>query len=87
MSDENQLEKLLTQILANEADPELVRIRRLMLERVALESDVKPSRIPAPLNITEIGGYINLLTKYELKGLRQQTIASILGLPMQTPTE
>ena len=37
-------------------------------------------RIPAPLNITEIGGYYNLLSGDDV--MRRQLLASILGLPL-----
>ncbi len=41
---------------------------------------VRPaSGVPAPLNITEIGGYINLLRKDE--HMLSLLLASILGLP------
>lgn len=54
------------------------------------ETQVKPSRIPAPLNITEVGGYFNLIEQVETTdpALQNQKarmqlalIASALGLP------
>lgn len=90
------------------------KLKMQILRRIALESDVKPARIPAPLNITEIGGYINLMRKLKKEEMAQkiellrllkdsndsknvessaydkmleQTLTSILGLPVQTPTE
>jgi len=44
-----------------------------------------PSRIPAPRNITEIGGYINLLETLNQPELRAQTLASILGVAGSNP--
>ena len=53
----------ISQILQNEASEDTLKIKNKILERIALEADVKASSIPAPLNITQIGGYINLLRK------------------------
>ena len=90
----------ISQILQNEASEETLKIKNKILERIALEADVKASRIPAPLNITQIGGYINLLRKLDkeeqerqikqktaYQHMLEQTLTSILGLPVQPPTE
>lgn len=77
------IESLAAQLLENENSPEMLAIKRQMLRRVAMESDVKASRIPAPLNITEIGGYLNLLEKINSQDMIRQTLISILGLPVQ----
>lgn len=77
------IESLAAQLLENENSPEMLAIKRQMLRRVAMESDVKASRIPAPLNITEIGGYLNLLEKINSQDMIRQTLTSILGLPVQ----
>ncbi len=47
---------------------------------MALEGDVVPSRIPAPLDITQIGGYLNLLTDLKETAMRSRVLASILGV-------
>lgn len=47
---------------------------------MALEGDVVPSRVPAPLNITQIGGYLNLLTNLNETAMRSQVLAGILGV-------
>lgn len=90
-----ELNDLLDKILEKELSPDMMKLKLRILERIANESDVKPSRIPAPMNITEIGGYINLLRKLD-KELQQKnqaytrmledTLTSILGLPVQPPT-
>jgi len=49
------------------------------LRRLATETEFVPPRVPAPRNITEIGGYINLLRKDER--MLSLLLASILGLP------
>ena len=67
------VEKLLTQ----ESSEEMVELRKMLLRRLATET--VPPRVPAPRNITEIGGYINLLRKDER--MLSLLLASILGLP------
>ncbi|MDL2322673.1 hypothetical protein LJC52_01660 [Bacteroidales bacterium OttesenSCG-928-A17] len=87
MENSNYLSELAAKLLEQETSEEMAEIRRLIYRRIATESDIKPSRIPAPLNITEIGGYFNLLAKLNQQEMLRQTLASILGLPMQSPTE
>lgn len=87
MANENYLSELVTRLLEQETSEEMAEIKRMIYRRIATESDIKPSRIPAPLNITEIGGYFNLLMKINQQEMLRQTLASILGLPMQPPTE
>ncbi len=105
------LQDIAAKLLEQEASPEMQKLKMQILRRIALESDVKPARIPAPLNITEIGGYINLMRKLKKEEMSQkiellrllkegeniessaydkmleQTLTSILGLPVQTPIE
>lgn len=69
-------------ILKQENSPEMQAIKLRIYERIAEESDVKPSRIPPPKNITELGGYYNLLTKLDDQKMQRRLIASALGLPM-----
>jgi hypothetical protein len=52
----------------------------MILRRMALEGDVIGSRIPPPRNISEIGGYLNLLTTLKEDAMREQTLAGILGV-------
>ncbi len=81
----------ITQILQNESAPEVQILRNELMRRIVEETEVKPTRIPAPLNITEVGGYYNLISdlqakseEMELKKLKMQMsmIASALGLPV-----
>ena len=105
------LQEIAAKLLEQEASPEMQKLKMQILRRIALESDVKSARIPAPLNITEIGGYINLMRKLKKEEMSQkiellrllkegeniessaydkmleQTLTSILGLPVQTPIE
>ncbi|HEY7816080.1 MAG TPA: hypothetical protein VIC62_22735, partial [Nakamurella sp.] len=52
---------------------------------MALEGDVIGSRIPPPRNITEIGGYMNLLGTLQQTEMRQQALAGILGVAGPNP--
>ena len=70
---------LVAKLLESETSPETMELKRLILKRIATETDIRPARVPAPLNITEIGGYYNLIKKDEK--LRLQLLASVLGLP------
>lgn len=98
--DNEVLLQAISHILQNEASEDTLKIKNKILERIALEADVKASRIQAPLNITQIGGYINLLRKLDkeererqteqktaYQQMLEQTLTSILGLPVQPPTE
>lgn len=76
------LNQLLVSILQNEVDLETIKYRNEILRRIATEGEVKPSRIPAPRTITEVGGYFNLLMKLHETELLKQMLASVLGLPM-----
>jgi len=81
------LAALAIKLLAQETSPEVQKIKLDILRRIATESDIKPARIPAPMNITEIGGYFNLMMKLNQQEMLRQTLTSILGLPMQPPKE
>lgn len=98
--DNEVLLQAISHILQNEASEDTLKIKNKILERIASEADIKPSRIQAPLNITQIGGYINLLRKLDkeererqteqktaYQQMLEQTLTSILGLPVQPPTE
>jgi hypothetical protein len=52
----------------------------MVLRRLALQGDIVGSRIPSPRNISEIGGYINLLTNLKQPEMRAQMLAGILGV-------
>lgn len=71
----------LVEILKQEASEEAAKIRNLMMKRIATEGTVIASRIPAPRNITEVGGYLNLLASLGEDEMRRQMIASALGVP------
>ncbi|EGV35183.1 hypothetical protein [Neisseria weaveri] len=97
------IDDVVQKILEQETSPEVQELKKLILRRIATESDTKASRIPAPLNITQIGGYVNLLMKLdkqeqqrvlemkqqktEYQLMLEQMLTSVLGLPVQTSKE
>lgn len=92
MNESNEiLMKALAQLLESESSAESQQYKNLILKRIAEETEVKPTRIPAPLNITEIGGYYNLLEQMKVNSIEMEEkklkmqmdmIASALGLPV-----
>ena len=87
----DMLIQALIQLLENETSPEIQNYKNLILKRIAEETEVKPTRIPAPLNITEVGGYYNLIEQIKVNSIQLEEkklqmqlamIASALGLPV-----
>ena len=74
---------LAEKMLMQEASEEMLRIRQLILLRTAMEGEIKNSKIPPPLNITEVGGYYNLLAQQNEQIMLRQLVSSALGLPNQ----
>jgi hypothetical protein len=68
------------EVLRASTTPEILRAQQILLQRLALTGAVVPSRINPPQNITEIGGYLNLLRDTNQTDLFQQVLASILGV-------
>jgi hypothetical protein len=65
------------------AGPAAQEAQALLLRRLALEGDVIPSRVPAPLDITQVGGYLNLLTDLGQQRTTLQVLTSALGVAGQ----
>lgn len=63
---------------ANSADA--LEAQNIILRRVALEGNIVSSRVEPPRNITEIGGYINMLDALNQPEMRSQVLAGILGV-------
>jgi hypothetical protein len=81
MPDPNDpIEAALAAVIQGAASPAVQEAQALLLRRLALEGSVLPSRLPAPANITEMGGYLNLLAASGLDELRTSAIATVLGL-------
>lgn len=76
---------LLSMIQANNS-PDAAAAQSIILRRLALQGDVVGSRVPAPRNITEIGGYFNMLETLGESAMREQTLASILGVAGPVPS-
>jgi hypothetical protein len=81
----------LAEFIKSEASEDVQALKVALLKRIVDESEVKPTRMPAPLNITEIGGYYNLMEQVvqdradlQEKRINMQLslIASVLGLPV-----
>lgn len=77
---DKEMYSALLDIIKQESSPEAVKVRNLMLRRIAMAGDITPSRIQSPQNITQIGGYINLLESIKQDSLRNRMLASVLGV-------
>lgn len=82
---EEQAVAALLDVIKTASSPEIAQAQSLLLRRLALEGDVVGSRIPAPRNITEIGGYINLLGDLAQPEMRAQMLAGALGVSGPNP--
>jgi len=80
-----QLVGSLLNMLTSATSPDAVEAQDIIMRRIALEGDVVGSRVPPPRNITEIGGYVNLLTSYKERSMREQVLAGILGVAGPNP--
>lgn len=67
-------------IIQTGTSPAVLKIQQQLLRRLLLEGDVVPSRLPAPRNITEVGGYVNLLGDLGQRTIQTEMIASALGV-------
>ncbi len=70
----------LLNIMQTATSPDALEAQNIILRRMALEGDIVGSRVPPPRNITEIGGYINLLGTLNQPEMRSQALAGILGV-------
>ncbi|MFE6995734.1 hypothetical protein ACFVAE_07230 [Microbacterium sp. NPDC057659] len=77
----------LTDVIKGASSPEIQQAQAMLLRRLATQGDVIPSRIPAPLNITEIGGYFNLLTDLRESAMRKDMLGAALGLASFEPVD
>ncbi|MCW4005436.1 MAG: hypothetical protein NWF04_02385 [Candidatus Bathyarchaeota archaeon] len=82
---EARLLDALSSIIENASSPEIAEAQLILLRRLALQGDVINSRIPAPLNITEVGGYINLLDTKNQSEMQAQMLAGVLGVAGPNP--
>lgn len=70
----------LVELMRAGARPDVLEAQRLLMQRLANQGAVFPSRIPLPRNITEVGGYLNLLEQAGQFDMRLSAIASALGV-------
>jgi len=82
---EGQALQTLLNVLTTSQSPDMLQAQSFLLRRLALEGDVVPSRLPAPLNVSEMGGYINLLGTLGMTDARSQMLASALGIAGPSP--
>jgi hypothetical protein len=84
----NPLLNALVDSVKSEHTPEMVRLREIYLRRLVFSGDVIPTRLPPPQNITEVGGYLNLLQSLHHPELTLAAAASAVGLAAPlTPQE
>lgn len=82
-ADERAIDAL-TKILESAIAPDMLEAQQIILRRLALAGDLFPSRIPPPLNITEVGGYLNLIQGDLV--LTSQVLAATLGVAGPNPS-
>jgi hypothetical protein len=75
----------IVELIRSGVRPEVLEAQRVLLQRLANQGDVFPARIPAPRNITELGGYLNLLENAGLTDVRASAVASALGVAGPPP--
>jgi len=68
------------------SNPTMEQARTLLAQRLAATGGIVPSRIPAPRNITEVGGYLNLLEDAGQPELRLSAISAALGIAGPLPS-
>lgn len=81
----NQLVNNLVSVLNSATSPDAIEAQNIIMRRIALEGDVVGSRVPPPRNITEIGGYLNLLGTLDEDAMREQALAGILSVAGPNP--
>jgi len=81
MSDEyiSKAVEALIDVLKTSNDPEIIKTQQMLLRRLATSGDLTMSRNPAPKNITDVGGYLNLLDTDP--AMKKTFISSLLGIP------
>jgi hypothetical protein len=72
-------------LIENATSAEALQAQNIILQRIALQGDVVPSRVQPPANITEIGGYLNLLGTLKQTEMQTEVLAGILGVAGPTP--
>jgi hypothetical protein len=81
----SQLVSSLVSLLQWASSPDAQEAQNIILRRIALQGDVVGSRIPPPLNISEVVCYINLLTALKQTDMRAQALTGALGVAGPNP--
>ena len=81
----SQLVSSLVSLLQSASSPDAQEAQNIILRRIALQGDVVGSRIPPPLNISEVVCYINLLTALKQTDMRAQALTGALGVAGPNP--
>src|SRR5439155_9686929 len=81
----SQIVGSLVNLVAAGTSSDALQAQSVLMRRLALEGDVIGSRVPPPRNITEVGGYLNLLTKLKESAMEEQALAGILGVAGPSP--
>ena len=78
----NPMEELLIKVIEQEINNNNDIVKQLLLQRLAA-NNISYTRAPKPQNITELGGYYNLLSDAfgDDKTMSRQLLASLLGIP------
>ena len=76
------IDTLLLKLIEQELSNNNEIVKQLLLQRLSA-NNAAYTRTPKPLNITEVGGYYNLLSDAfgEDKSMSKQMLASALGIP------
>jgi hypothetical protein len=82
---EAQALQALLDVIKTASSPDIAQAQSILLRRLALQGDVVGSRIPAPRNITEVGGYINLVADLKQQEMQAQLLAGALGVAGPNP--
>ena len=77
---DDQVLSALADILRTGTDPDVLESQRILLRRIALEGNIVASPVPAPKNVTEVGGWVNLLGTLGQTDTLTQMLASALGV-------
>lgn len=70
----------LISVIQTASGPAVAEAQALLLRRLALDGDIIPSRLPPPKNITEVGGYLNMLETVGQRRVIPDVLAGALGI-------
>lgn len=70
----------LVELIGRSTTPEMLEAQQAVARRIALSGAVAPARVPPPLNVTEVGGYINLLRDAGHDAMLGRMLAAALGV-------